>query len=195
MRIVAQGNFFLKQWVREPGVEWNSLYDPAYSLGTVTATDTFAIPAAVYKLSPQEGDYVRIEHSGSDSYTDYELVPHDQLKKRYNSGNYCAKIGRNLVFNTAFTATDAEFGGDITAPVYLFPAEFSADTDEIEIDDPNWLVLVTAADRVRHDVTRKDLREDLVNQANVAMAVMKEDNEGQINEVVRPWNPLSRNDW
>lgn len=188
LRIVAQGNFFLRRWAREKGVDWNSLYTPDYTIGTVTATDTFEIPEDVYKLSQQEGDSIRINHATGTQYTDYALVPHDELKI-YDSGNYCAKVGINLIFNEPFTSSMPPFGGTITAPVYILPEEFSADADDIQIDDPDWLVFVTAADRVRHDVTRKDLRADLVAQANEAMQVMKEDNAGQISEVYRPWSP------
>ena len=75
--------------------------------------------------------------------------------------------------------------------MYLYPTAFSADADEIDMPDANWLVYVTAADKVKNDVTRKDLRADLVAQANEAMISMKDDDMAQLEEVNRPWNPLS----
>jgi hypothetical protein len=195
LRIVAQGNFFLQQFAKERGVDWNYYYDPVKSFGTVTATATFAIPSTVYRISKKEGDVLRITHTDG-SYTDYTFVPHDELSK-YTTGNYVAQIGSNIKFNAAFTASSPQFGGTIRVPVYEYPTAFSGDNDVIDIPDANWLVYATAADRVKNDVTRKDLREDLVNQANELMASLKEENMSQLEEVNRTWNPTGHvtEDW
>ncbi len=183
LRIVAQGNFFLQQWARERGVDWYSLYDPALSIGTVTATGTYDLDDTISKVSPQEGDAIRITHI-DDTYTDYTLVSADRLKE-YTSGNYVAKIGRTIRFNKVFSSIDPQFDGDITVPAFVYPETFSADADEVVIDDPNWLVFTVAADRVKNDVTRKDLRADLVAQANESMLGLREDNDSQVNEPLR----------
>lgn len=192
LRILDQGNFFLQQFARERSVDWNWYYDPAKSFGTVTATATFAIPSTVAKISQREGDVLRITHTDA-TYTDYTFIAHDRLRE-YPNGNYVARIGSNIKFNAAFTASSPQFGGTITVPVYEFPDTFSADADVIDIPDPNWLVFVVAGERVKNDVTRKDLRADLVAQANEAMMAMKEDNEAQLDEVYRPWNPTSHSE-
>ena len=178
LRIVAQGNFFLQQFARERGIDWSYYYDPAYSFGTVTANQSFEVPEEVAKVSQQEGDFVRITHTDG-NYTDYSIVSHDRLKD-YPSGNYCARVGSDLRFNVAFSATSPQLGGTIGVPVYLYPDTFSADGEDINHPDPNWLVLAVAADRVKNDVTRKDLRADLVGQANEIMLGLKEDNDAQI---------------
>lgn len=195
LRIVAQGNFFLQQLARERGVNWNRYYSPVLSFGTVTATATFAIPSTVRKISQEEGDTLRITHTDG-RYTDYTFVPHDRLKD-FDTGNYVAKIGANIKFNIAFTATSPQFGGTIACPVYLFPTTFSLDADVLDIDDPNYLVYAVASDRVKNDVTRKDLRADLLAQANDALMAMKDDNQAQLEEVNRPWNPTihTGEDW
>lgn len=174
---------------RERGIDWAHYYNPVLSFGTVTATATFAVPATVQKISQNEDDVLRITHTDS-KYTDYTFVPHDQLRK-YDTGNFVARIGNNIKFNAAFTATSPQFGGTITCPVYVYPATFSADAAVIDHPDANWLVLAVAADRVKNDVTRKDLRADLSNQANELLMALKEDNEAQVNEVTKPWNPTT----
>lgn len=189
LRIVAQGNFFLQQLGRERGVDWNWYYDPAKSFGTVTASDTFAIPSTVLKISQQQNDFIRVTHTDG-NYTDYTLVSADRLRD-YDTGNYVARVGANIKFNTAFTATSPQLGGTITVPIYEFPTVFALDADVIDCPDPYWLVLMVAADRVKNDVTRKDLRADLIAQANEAMLGLKEDNEGQLSEVLMDWNPTS----
>jgi hypothetical protein len=193
LRIVAQGNFFLQQWARERGVDWYTLYDPAYPLGTASTAQEYDLDDEILKISQQDGDSLRITHTDL-RYTDYTIVNADQLRD-YNYDHYVARVGRRIRFNRPFLSTNPQFGGTITVPVYLKPEIFSADTDEINIDDPNWLVFVTAADMVRNDVTRKDLRADLISQANEAMMAMREDNESQFSEVLRPWSVGDRTDW
>lgn len=195
LRIVAQGNLFLRQFARERGVDWNRDYNPEASLGTVTSTDIYDIPEEVYKVSSREGDCVRITHT-DDTYSDYTLVPHNALKQ-YSTGNYAAKIGRTIKFNAAFTSDSPQFGGAITLPAYELPDTFSGDNDEIDHDNPDWLVCVVAGDRVKNDVTRKDLRADLIAEANEIMASLKDENDSQLEEVNRTWNPTAHvtEDW
>ena len=188
--LLSSANFYIQQWAREPNVDWNSLYDPAYSLGTVSDTDTFDLDDDIRRLSQQEDYSVRIVHPNTIQYTDYGLVTGDRLKS-YPTGNYAAQVGRTVRFNKAFTTSSQQYNGELFVPVYLFPDAVSRTTDVIPVDDPNWLVLVVAADYVRNDVTRKDLRADLIAEANQSMQRMKADNEAQISEPLRNWNPLA----
>lgn len=188
--LVASANFYIRQWAREPGVDWNSLYDPAFQIGTVSATDTFDLDDDIRVISKQQGDFVRIVHSGSTQYTDYDVIDADKLKD-YPYGNYVAQVGRTLKFNSAFASSSQQYGGTIYVPAYLYPEEISGDNDEVPVDDPNWLALSVAADYVRNDITRKDLRADLVNEANQCMERMKQDNASQISTPHTGWNPTA----
>lgn len=201
-RIVGLLDYYQRRWAREPGVDWNSLYDPAFSLGTVTATDAFDIDTStVRKISMREGDVVRIVWDDGESYTDYDIVAHDKLKdysygvdKENPLGHYCARIGNQLVFNHEFTTDDNEYGGEIFIPCYRYPEEITttnASTDEVQVDDPDWLVTRVAAEYVRNDITRRQRYPELLSEANEIMAQMIEDNKGQIEQVDRPWTPLS----
>ena len=201
-RLIALGDFYQRRWAREPGVDWNSLYNPAYSLGTVTTTDSFDIDTStVRNLSDREGDSVRIVWSDGVGYTDYDIIAHDKLKdhswgvnKESTSGFVCARIANQLVFNHEFTATDNQIGGEIFVPCYIFPDEITStntSTNEVQVDDPDWLVTRVAAEYARNDITRRQRYPELLAEANEMMARMKDDNEGQITEVDRPWAPLS----
>lgn len=206
-RIVGLGDFYQRRWAREPGIDWNSLYDPAFSLGTVTATDSFDIDTStVRKLSDREGDVVRIVWDDGESYTDYDIIKSDTLKDFYAgvdkespSGHYCTRIGGQLVFNHEFVSTDNEYGGEIFVPCYTFPdaiTDDNPDTDEIQVDDPDWLVLRCAAEYVRNDTTRRQRFPDLLAESNEAMMRMKDDNGGQIDKVNMPWTPgVSSDTW
>lgn len=201
-RIYALLDFYQRRWSREPEVDWASLYDPAFSIGNVTNTDRFDLDTStVRKLSSREGDYVRIMHTDGDNYTDYTLVDKDKLKdyfygqnKESPSGNYAARIGNELVFNTTFESTDPEFGGDIQVPCYTYAQPITAVTDEIQVDDPDWLILQCAAEYCRNDITRRSRYPEILTEANQAMQRMKDDQDGQVTTVDRPWTPGASTD-
>lgn len=184
LKIVGIANRQIKKWERE--ADWNSLYDPDYSIGTVTATDEFELDDEIRKISDNADDPVRIIHT-DDSYTDYQVVNAERLKY-YSTGNYCAQIGRTLKFNSAFTSTDAEYGGTIQVPVYLYAETLTTAGSEVPVDDPEWLICMTAGEYIRNDVTKQNQYPNLVAEANAILEVMKEDNDGQIVEVSRPWS-------
>lgn len=195
-KIVGLLDFYQRRWAREPGVDWNSLYDPNFSLGNVTATDSFDIDtSSIRKLSDREGDTIRIIWSDGVGYTEYDIADADTLKDYYYGPNkesyigfYCAQIGSQLVFNHTFTSDDPQFGGEIFVPSYTFPDPITADTDEVQVDDPDYLVLRCAAEYVRTDITRQGQYSNLLTEANDAMDRMKDDNDGQISLVNRPWS-------
>jgi hypothetical protein len=208
-KIVGLLNYYQRRFAREPGIDWSSLYDPAFSLGNITATDTFDLDTStIRKLSDREGDTVRIVWSNGTSYTDYDIVAHDKLKdyshgvnKESPLGSYVTQIGSQLVFNHTFTSANSEFGGELFVPVYTFTDEITYDnptTDEVQVDDPDWLVTRAAAEYVRTDITRQSQYSNLLSEANEIMQRMKDDNEAQITTLDRPWTApggLGNNGW
>ena len=194
--ILDMGNDWTRYWATEYGVDFNSLYDPRVDIGNVIATDTFELDSSIRKLSDKLGDVVRIMHTDGVGYTDYTIVPHDDLKMYYGgqdkespSGFYCAQMGRDLVFNHEFISTDQQYGGSIEVPAYLYPDVLENATDDIQVDNPDWLVLIVASELARNDVTRQSQYPALLAQANDKMNSMKDDNDAQLSEVTRPWNP------
>jgi hypothetical protein len=186
IKIVAIGNRLIKKWERL--ADWNSLYTPDYPGGTITATDSFELDDEIRKLSDTDGDYVRIVNAtDSNIYYDYTVVNAERLKQ-YTVGRYCAQMGRNLVFNKIFTTTDPEYGGEIQLPVYLFADELTTATSEVPVDDPEWLVCLSAGEYVRNDITKQNQYPNLVTEANEILEIMMDDNDGQIIEVYRPWS-------
>lgn len=182
-QLVELGKYFTDTWQNEPGTDWTSLFD-FRNTGTVTATDTFALDATIRKVSQQEGDTIKIVHT-DDSETYYELIPADRLNE-YRYDYAVAVIGRNLVFSSPFTADSRQLGGTIVAPSYGY-AEFpSTDGGSIEVDDPNWLVVMAAAEFVRNDITRQNQYPNLIAEANVLMQKMKENSGVGVDEIYRP---------
>lgn len=201
-KIIGLLDFYQRRWAREPEIDWVSLYNPAFSLGTVTATDSFDLDtSSIRKLSDREGDSVRINWTDGVGYTDYTIVDADTLKdysygvnKESPIGYYCAQIGTQLVFNHTFTSTDSQFGGEIFVPAYTFPDAITDDnptSDEVQVDDPDWLILRCAAEYVRTDITRQGQYGNLLAEANEAMQRQKDDNEGQVSLPNTRWTPPS----
>lgn len=204
-RIIGLLDFYQRRWSREKDVDWASLYDPAFSIGAVTATDRFDLDTStIRKISQREGDPIRIMHDDGEGWTDYDLVEPDKLKDYYygqdkeNSlGRYCARIGNELVFNHTFTTDDPEYGGDIQVPCYTYAGGITAtnaDSELVQVDDPDWLILQCAAEYVRNDITRRSRYPEIQTEANVAMDRMKEDQEGQISKVDTTWTPGNYSD-
>lgn len=193
---------YQRRWAREPGVDWSSLYDPAFSIGNVTATDSFDLDtSSIRTLSKREGDVVRIIHTDKVGYTDYDIVEAVKLKdyqsganKEGYIGHHCAKIGNSLVFNHKFSTDDAQFGGTIYVPIFGFPDQItndSPDNDEVQVDDPDWLTTRAAAALCRNDIVRRSRWPELLAEANTIMGRMREDNEGQIDTIDTPWTPFT----
>lgn len=77
-----------------------------------------------------------------------------------------------LNFADAIESTDNIVGGVLTLPAYYQPSDFSAGTDIIDVDDPDWLVIATAAKVASADLTYEDRAPDLSAEANALNAQM-----------------------
>lgn len=174
-------NYYILSCQDEYGVDWVSLYDPLYEVDTVTTTDKYDLNTDdVRKLSNETEDYVRIVHSDGQNYTDYTIVPANQLKRyQFRSGaaaNACAKIGSTLKFARTFTSSDPQFGGKIYVPKYGNFDLLTDEDSEVPIDNPLWLVSMIAYDVALHDILRKDTANNILAEANEFMKGMKSDN-------------------
>lgn len=181
-KIVQIGNMQIDAWANEEDSDWESLYEPGINIGTVTATDTYDLDSSINRISNQGDDWVQVTHTDGKTITNFQTVPAKRLKK-YNSGHYCARVGSTLKFNKVFSATDAEYGGIITVPAYVFPSHLVNGTDIVPVDNPQWLVCITAAQWVQTDVTLAQNYANLVNEANALMTAMKQANTAQENTV------------
>ncbi len=188
IKILAIANGLIDSWQNENDVDWNSLYDPEYVIGTITATNSFDLDTdTIRKISDSRGDYVRVVWTDGVNYTDYDVVTPDTLKRYDASATVCAQVGATLKFNKTFATTDSEYGGSIKVPVYLYAEMLSGESDTVPVDIARWLVIMTAAEFVRNDITKQNQYPNLVNEANQLMQRMKDDNEAQISELYIPF--------
>jgi len=177
-KILTIANTYIDQWQDEPGVNWDSLYIRQQLTPTVTATDTFALHANIRKISQRDGDYVVITRSGGtkDYYT---VVPPDQLQEHSDS-NACAQIGTNLVFASAFADADPQANGTIKVPGYSAATAMTGDSSTVPVDNPEWLIYMTAAELIKDDEGKKTRLEYLQNLADKTMMRMKIENRAQV---------------
>lgn len=166
-------------WQKED--DWTSLYDPGVDCGTITATDTFDLDDSIRVISNDPADRVQIVKTDG-KIVSYETVAPDELKY-YPSGNFCAKVGTTLVFNNAFTSDSPEYGGTLKVPAFLYADHLVKANDTVPVDDPNWLVQITAADWSMSDLTLAQNTPQLVAQANDLMTSMQKANQPQHSEV------------
>jgi hypothetical protein len=191
-KLLAFANFFSRRWANESGIDWNSRRE-LVDLGTVSATDTYDLDSAIGKLSPQEDDYVRIQTSDGLQEYQYTIVPISELydsRKLLHPDNFkCAISGQSIVFAHSFLTTDPQYGGTITVPAYTVPDTLTSATQSIQVDDPDWLVAMAAAEYVRTDITRRDQYPNLLAMATESMQGMKERNGSQLERISTPWTP------
>lgn len=169
-------NYYIPVLATQYGIDWVDLYDPVYVVGTVTATDTFDLDADdVRKLSDETGDFVRVLHTNGVNFTNYKVVPANQLQQNYRN-KACAKLGASLKFSRGFVSTDPEFGGTIQAPIY---GKYSLLTDAnstVPGINPAWFVCMIAYDVAMHDILRKDIAKNILAEAGDIFKSMKSDN-------------------
>lgn len=191
-KMLAIGNYYIRAWESEPDVDWNSLYDPSYSIGEVTASDSFDLDDDIRKISDTPEDEVKVVTSEGQTLR-YQTVSSDELP-RFNNGRYVAQIGRTIRFNKAFNSDAQGFGGDLQLPVYTYAPLMETQTDEVPVDNPLWLVTISAAEYVRNDVVRQNQYPNLISEANNLMQRMKEDNGAQVNQPAYQWH-AEGSDW
>ena len=188
--MLAIGNMQIGVWQNELDGRWSSLYDPNFNLGIVSSGSVFGLPDEVNILSPAAGACVEVKRLDGSS-TCFSIVPFDQLSN-YGKG-YCAQSGRTLLFAREFKPGDAEFGGTIVAPVYQYADTMSNPTDTVPVDDPNWLVLASAAQAASASLIKAGQYANIVGEANSLMDAMKQRNRsaGTTNGY-RPFRPFGR---
>ncbi len=196
-KILALLNMFTQNWATEQNVNWKSLraFFTVTSPATVTATDTFTIPTTAGKISPQEGDFVRINWTDGENQSLYTIVPIERL---YNNGPsinnaggpICAVSAGTIIFPVAFTSSSPEYGGTVKIPGYSIPSTLDDASDPIQVDDPFWVCFMAAAEYVRNDITRVQQYGNLISLANNSMQAMKQKNNSQEEKVYSNWSPL-----
>lgn len=141
---------------------WASLYD-IQSAGTVASgTQTYDLPDEF--IAPSDEVYV----TGTDGRLYYFtlLKPQQRSHDGYNEVYVSGVNPKTLTFVQTISSTTNFVGGTVNVPGYYKPDDLTADSDDIPVDDPNWLVVATAADIAFNDVVYETKAADLTEKAN-----------------------------
>lgn len=97
---------------------------------------------------------------------EYTLV-HPQDREYVNQQTYIyGSNPKTLVFVDEILSTDQIVGGVLTVPGYFLQDDYTAETDVVDIDDPNWLTMALASELAFNDVTYEEKYVDLNAKAN-----------------------------
>ena len=186
-KVLGIANAYQKVWQHEPSQHWNSLYDPAHVVGTVSGKNAYELYDEIDAVSTSKGDDIYIEGTNGQK-VNYQLVAYDDLKN-YPTGRFCAVIGRQLVFNSGFSETDPEYGGKIHAPIFRNVENLENKNDEVAVDDPMWLVFMSAAEYIRNDIVKQNQYGNLIAEANNLMTDMiRRNRAGQVRKIRGNWH-------
>lgn len=189
-QLLSLADSLQKVWAAEPDIQWDTLYS-VVNIGPVTATNSFDLDDTINSIVKRETDPIYLS-SGS-TRVNYQLVRPNQL---YINRDFkaVAQAGRSLLFPEAFTTESSVYGFDINVPAILYPEEITAATDEIQVPEPMWLVFMMAAEFIATDVVRQNQRGKNLEYATELMRKMKQENQGQYEEISTEWSPMGE-DW
>lgn len=185
-KIRGIANYYQNAWLHEPGQHWNSRYERARQIGTISTSDEYELSDDIDTVSTAKGDDVYVLTNAGEKKP-FQLVDYDDLRN-YPTGNYCAKLGQKLIFNTRFADDDPCYGGKLFVPVYTNIEDLEGADDDISVDNPEWLVTICAAEYIRNDIVKQNQYGNLIAEANNLMTSMIRNNRaGQVRHIRGGW--------
>jgi hypothetical protein len=108
--------------------------------------------------------------------TDFDLVQPQEQNRFVQQAFIAGNDPQTLYFTKPITATDSYVGGALYLPAYVLPDDITNNTSVIVCDDPDWLVVATAAKIAFGDITYEDKVSDLNGEANALYNQMVKNN-------------------
>lgn len=146
---------------------------------TFTRTMIINTSDSSYKLHRRffvPSDYLRIDRTDT-SYVEYPIVLPQRRNVSTEQSAYISGYNpKNITFATDIDTLDS--GGTLTVPGFYIPGDFSSASDFIPVDDPNWLVYITASELARNDPAKEDQYPTLLAMANDLYRKMVDQNNG-----------------
>lgn len=158
---LAAANRKQAEWAGDGNNQWQSLF----AINTLTpvvaaGTQTYNLGATI--SLPADQVYVV---NGTNTY--YYTICKPQERDRFSNAVYISGVNpQKLTFVDTITATSPIVGGTIYVAGYYTPADYTAGTDTVVVDDPYWLVYAVASELAFNDITYADKAADLNAKAN-----------------------------
>ena len=176
-KILGIANMYIPVWQSEPNVDWQSLYEPSYFIGTLSTEQSYDIDTSeVAKVSNILGDTIKVRKNGQ--VREYTTIPPEQAGM-YKGQDCCTIAGNKLVFIDTIRNDDPMLGGEIEIPVYLKASLLTGAGSTIPVDNPMWLVTMCAAEYARNDILLQNQYGNLIEEANQLMQKMIKNNAAQ----------------
>ena len=167
--IVATGNQLMRNWARDPSVDWMSRYELRSQGNLSSGLQEYELDDDIIRLS----DYVELRNTSNQKRWRSVVKPQDRA--RVSEGVYT--YGRPLVLTFIDTVGESLDGFTLYVGCYTMPDAFSNANDEVLVDNPDWLSYATAAELARNDPARDDQFGNLQGIANDLYAQMKAAND------------------
>lgn len=167
---IAIANRKQREWANDTQQKWNSLFD-IVDIGAISL-GTFTYNAPLNYTHPSDKALIK----ASDNLYEVKFTTPQKREqgKIYIHGNNPKKM--------TFGGTYIESGYDnaiLQLPAYFMPDNIVESDDNIIVDDPNWLICVTAAELCRNDPSKDDQFANLLGMANDLYAKMIKENIAQ----------------
>jgi hypothetical protein len=175
---------------RDTTKQWDETWQEV-SLGTVAASTTpeYEFADGVEFLGASNAAYVL---TADGDRLDYDVVK-PQNKSRSTQQIYIAGQPQKVYFNKTILADDKIVGGELILPGFVMPADITAATETIIVNDIDWLTLATAAVIAFGDITYEDKVADLNGRANVLYKTMVRNNRRGNSDSETPTKTYTRN--
>jgi hypothetical protein len=156
------------------GLQWNSTYQ-VLNLGTISVNAAPAFDLDDTFIGPAESCYV-IDLQGSRH--DFPIIVAQEQDYGKQAVFIAGQDPEQLFFTQAITAADGYIGGTLYLPAYVMPDDINttSGTATVVVDDPDWLVVATAAKLAFNDITYEAKAADLNNEANALYRQMVQTN-------------------
>jgi hypothetical protein len=79
---------------------------------------------------------------------------------------FSGKDPKKVTFYSEIVATSQAVGGELVVAGYYMPDSLVNETDNVSVDDPNWLATIVAAELCRNDASKDDQFANLIGVAN-----------------------------
>ena len=179
--VIDIGNRKIREWATDPRNKWNSLFEIT-TVGVINVTtQTYDLDDTFFASS----DYAKVIKTDGSS-VEYPIVKAQQRNVGGQTTYIHGSDPKKITFSQDIDA--GLDGGTLYVAGYLIPTEITAATDIIPVDDPNWLVYITASELARNDPAKDDQFPTLTGMANDAYRKMVDANNdvgfGQPNAIV-----------
>jgi len=144
-------------------------------LGTITTSAALSFDLDDTFLGPAEDCYV-IRTDGTRQ--DFPILQPQEQEYGKQSVFIAGQDPKTLYFSKAITTADGYVGAALYLPAYAMPDDINltSGTASVIVDDPDWLVVATAAKLAFNDITYESKAVDLNAEANALYKTMIDNN-------------------